>query len=57
MVGRGGPVSPPPHIMLRGTQTRSDAAAERGVMGSEATKLDRVSLSPHEAAVSHCERK
>ena len=57
VVGRGGPVSPPPHIMLRGTQTHSDAAAERRVTGSEATKWDRASLSPHEVAVSHCERK
>ena len=35
----------------------SDAAAERGVWGSDITKWDRASLSPHKAAVSHCERK
>ena len=58
-VGRGGPVSPPPHIMLIGTQTHSDAAAERGIRGSEATMVwggtNLASLSPMQAAVSHLE--
>ena len=40
-----------------GAQIHSDAAAERGVWGYDITKQDRASLSPHRAAVSHCERK
>ena len=50
-------VSPSSHVMLIGAQTHSDAAAERGVLGSDVTKWDRASLSPHKSAVSHCERK
>ena len=44
------------HVMLI-VQTPSDAAAKRAVRGSDITKRDRASLSPHKAAVSHCERK
>ena len=54
---QGWPVSPTPHVMLTGAQTHSDAAAERGVWRSDVTKQDGASLSPHKAAVSHCERK
>ena len=56
MGGRAGPGSPPPLMMLIGTQTLSEAAAETGGRGSEVTKWDvnkSVSLSPHKAAVSH----
>ena len=56
MGGRAGPGSPPPLMMLIGTKTLSEAAAETGVRGSEVTKWDvnkSVSLSPHKAAVSH----
>ena len=52
----GWPISPAPHVMLL-EQTRSDAAAERGVQGSDVTWGDAASLSPHKAGVSHCERK
>ena len=50
-------VSPPPHVMLIGAQAHSDAAAERGVWGSDVTKWDQASFSPHKAAVSHYEKK
>ena len=55
VVDRGGPVSPPPQVMLIGARIHSDAAAERGVRGSDVTKQDRASLSPHKAAVPHLE--
>ena len=58
--GQGGQesaVSSTLHVMLIRAQAHSDAAAERGVRGSDVTKQDRASLSPHRAAVSHCERK
>ena len=40
MGGRTGPGSPPLLMMLIGTQTLSDAAAEIGVRGSGVTKWD-----------------
>ena len=52
--GQGSPISPSAHVMLIGAQMHSDAVAERGVRGSDVTKQDRASLSPHKAAVSHC---
>ena len=48
---RGGPVSPPPQVMLIGAWIHSDAAAERGVRGSDVTMVgggetNLVSLGP-----------
>ena len=59
-MGRGGPVSPPPQVMLIGARMHSDAAAERGVRGSDVSMVgggetNLVSLGPTQAAVPHLE--
>ena len=45
------------YVTLIGSQAHLDAAAEREVLGSDVTKWDEASLSPHKAAVSHYDRK